>query len=386
MLLRTARPSVWVNLNIDPAGLAEGMLVDYYGLLGVAPTATREEVKAAYLKLARKFHPDLNHNSKESEERFKDLNLAYQVLVDPQQRRDYDQQRAAALGGGPGQENVGWSTPESAGGKAQGKSGGPTLSPNDIVYDVTITLEEAAIGVTRDLQVPSWVSCYQCGGLGSADGTTAAACQACAGLGQIQQVENRGGQRVNNLSPCTRCRGIGRLTTNPCTVCKGRGKVTQHQVMTVSIPQGVHDGVALEVPMHGNPMQPGGRMFVRVSIPAHPKFKRDGTDVRSKLSIPFSMAAMGGEVDVPTLQGVSRLSVPQGTDGGTVFRIKGKGMPDPYGGSHGDHLVAVRIEVPTDLTEEQRQLLREYARARGEPLPEARPPGWKGSGLGGRWR
>ncbi|EAX47519.1 chaperone protein DnaJ [Thermosinus carboxydivorans Nor1] len=358
---------------------------DYYEVLGVPRTATEEEIKKAFRKLARKYHPDVNRdNPKEAEEKFKEINEAYEVLSDPERRAQYDQFGHAAFdpGQGAGAGGFGGFGGFGAGGFSDifdmffGQTGfgarhaGPEKGA-DLRYDLEIAFEEAAFGVEKEIQVPRTEECPACHGSGAAPGTHPETCPQCRGTGQQQIVQNTPFGRMVNVKTCTRCRGEGKIVRTPCKECQGRGRVRNKRTIKIKIPAGVDSGSRLRVAYEGEAGirgGPPGDLYVYIFVKPHKLFTREGSDVICEVPISFVQAALGDEIEVPTLDGKVSLKIPEGTQSGTTFRLKDKGIPHLRGHGRGDQHVRIKVVTPKNLTERQRELLKEFARVSGENI------------------
>jgi len=359
---------------------------DYYEVLGVGREATEEEIKRAYRKLALKFHPDKNPGDKDAEERFKEVGEAYEVLSDPQKRAAYNRfgHAAFAPGGGVGSSPFtgggGFHDPfevfrevfggagggilddlfEQAFGGGGRRSRGGAQRGNDLRYDLEIDLEEAAAGAEKEITFTRPDTCPECHGRGSAAGSQATTCPTCHGQGQV--AHSRGFFTV--ASTCPRCNGAGQIVTNPCKHCGGEGRIQHRTKLKVRVPAGIEDGSRLrssgngEAGVHGGP---AGDLYVVIHVREHDIFTRHGDDLLCEVPISFPTAALGGEIEVPTLNGAARLKIPAGTQSGTLFRLRGKGLPNVHGHGHGDQHVHVMVEVPTRLSRAQREKLDEFA-------------------------
>ncbi|MFZ5590696.1 MAG: molecular chaperone DnaJ [Bacillota bacterium] len=357
---------------------------DYYEVLGVSRQASAEEIKKAYRKLARQYHPDANPNDKDAEAKFKEIAEAYEVLSDPEKRARYDRFGHAGFDG-QGFGGQGFGGFEGFGADFGGLGdifdmffGGGTRRRRgpekgaDLRVDLELTLEEAAFGVERDIKVPREEECTTCGGSGAAPGTKAQVCPACNGSGQIQYAQSTPFGRIVQTRTCDRCRGAGRVLEKPCPTCHGAGRVRRTRSIHVKVPPGVDSGTRLRVAGEGEPGLrggPRGDLYVFIHVRPHKVFVRDGNDVICEVKISFAQAALGDEIEVPTLEGTAKMKVPEGTQSGTVFRLKGKGIPDVHGYGRGDQHVRVQVVTPTKLSEKQKELLREFARLSGENVP-----------------
>jgi molecular chaperone DnaJ len=356
---------------------------DYYEVLGLERGAGQDDVKKAYRKLARQYHPDMNPGDKESENRFKEVKEAYEVLVDPEKRARYDQFGHAEQdfgGGGFGGGFQGFGGFEdifesffSGGNFSRRRSGGPQRGA-DLRYDLEITLEDAAFGLETKLKVPRTEICSACDGSGAAAGTRPETCSTCGGSGQQQVVRNTSFGRFINVQTCENCRGEGKIVREPCRDCGGRGQVHRERQIDVKIPAGVDTGSKLRVPGEGEAGRrngPAGDLYVVIQVKPHKIFKREGNDLVLEFPLSFAQAAVGAEVMVPVIDGKKvKFKIPEGTQPGTSFRLKGKGIPYLRGLGRGDQHIIVKVKVPEKLSPKQRQALKDFARSLGEELPE----------------
>jgi molecular chaperone DnaJ len=367
---------------------------DYYELLGVEKGASAEEMKKAYRKKAVQFHPDKNPGNKEAEEMFKKVSHAYEVLSDPDKRAAYDRYGAAAFDGsggvprGPGGAGGGgFHDPfdifrevfgqqggggggggggifeEMFGGGGGGRDGGRDGA--DLRYDLEITLEEAARGVEKEISFRKNMACERCDGSGAEPGSRRVTCPTCRGAGQIR----RSGGIITFTQTCPICAGAGTKVEKPCTVCRGDGRVAKSTKLNVRIPPGVDTGSRLRSSGNGEAGMAGGQagdLYIVLAVKEHELFERQGEDLFCEIPIKFTLATLGGPIEVPTLFGKGSLKIPAGTQSSTTFRLRGKGMPSLRGGSQGDQLVRVQVEVPQSLTSEQRKILEEFARVSGD--------------------
>lgn len=347
---------------------------DYYAILGVPRNATEAEIKKAYRALALRFHPDRNPDNKESEDKFKEISGAYSVLSDPEKRASYDRY-GTAEGAGAG---FGAFTGAGFGdifedifGDFFGFSGQRRPRPakgNDLRYDLDITLEESAFGFEKQIEVPRRESCSTCGGSGSKPGKGPATCSSCRGAGHVRY--QQGFFSVSKT--CGSCHGSGKIITDPCTECKGSGSIRKVRTLSVKVPPGVDSGSRLRMSGEGEPGiygGPPGDLYIITDIKKHPVFARRGNDIYCETIITFPQAVLGAEIEVPTLDGMTTLKIPQGTPSGKAFHLKGKGVPRLGGHGKGDEIVVVHIEVPKQITPRQRELLEEFAQINGDRTP-----------------
>ena len=342
---------------------------DYYEVLGVDRGADESDVKKAYRRLAMKYHPDRNPDDANAEERFKEATEAYQVLTDDEKRQRYDQFGHAgvdaAAGGGFGTggfTDIGDIFGEVFGdifGNGSGRARTATRRGADLRYTLDLTLEQAVGGDSVDIRVPVLATCEDCGGSGAAPGTSPTVCPDCNGRGQI-----RVSQGFFSLQQtCPRCRGTGRIILDPCRTCGGHGRVERQKTLAVKVPPGVDTGDRIRLSGEGEAGAngaPPGDLYVQVDVAEHPIFTRDGTHLYCDVPLKFADAALGGEIDVPTLDGRVKLKVPAETQTGKLFRLRGRGVPPVRGGATGDLLCRVVIETPVRLSDKQKDLLRQF--------------------------
>lgn len=352
---------------------------DYYDLLGIPRTASDDEIKKAFRKLARKYHPDVNRDDpKTAEAKFKEINEAYEVLSSPENRAKYDQFGHAAFdgaaGGGPGFGGGGindifdmfFGGGFGGGARRQGPEKGA-----DLRYDMEITLEQAAAGHKEEIDVPRTEDCPACQGTGAATGTHPETCPQCGGTGQTQVVQNTPFGRMVNVTTCSRCRGEGKIVHTPCGECRGRGKVRKTRRIEVAIPPGADSGLRLRISRGGEAGLrggPPGDLYVYLSVRRHKTFGRDGDNLIYDLPLSFPQMTLGDTVEVPTLEGMTKLEIPAGTQTGTVLTIREKGVPHLRGHGKGDMKVRLTIVTPRKLSDKQKQLLIEFAKQGGENL------------------
>jgi molecular chaperone DnaJ len=355
---------------------------DYYEVLGVSRTATDQEMKSAYRRLAVKYHPDKNPGDASAEEKFKEAAEAYGVLADANQRQRYDHFGHAGVSSGAGQA---WGAPGFGGiedilgdlfgfgdvfGSGRGGARRSTAQRGaDLRYDLEITLEEAYAGMTAQLRIPRLETCETCKGNGAAEGSKPETCSNCQGSGQVRYQQGF----FSVARTCSVCRGAGRVVKNPCADCHGAGRVEREKQMEVKIPAGVETGSRLRVQGEGEAGTqggPSGDLYVVIHLAEHERFERQGSNLYVSMPITFAQAALGSDVFVPTLESEEKIKIPTGTQTGTVFRLKNKGMPVLGGRGHGDLFVSVSVVTPTSLTREQRKLLEQLAVVENKDLED----------------
>ena len=349
---------------------------DYYEVLGVAKTASDDEIKKAYRTLAKKYHPDLNGGDKDCEAKFKEVNEAYEVLSDPQKRARYDQfghedPRAGGAGGGYGDFTGGFGggfddifSAFFGGGFGGGgqRARGPQRG-DDLRYDLTITFEEAAFGCEKEISVTRDENCEECGGTGARKGTQPTQCPTCHGTGQVQSFVNTPIGRVSNVRVCEACHGQGTIINDPCPKCSGRGRVRRNRKITIKIPAAIDNGMQIPLRKQGEPGLRGGEngdLYIFVTVKPHKLFTRENYDLYCDVTVSFTQAALGGEIDVPTLNGMIKHNLPEGTQPGTVIRLRGQGIQNLRGAGKGDLYIKVNVEIPRKLTDKQKELLRQF--------------------------
>lgn len=359
---------------------------DYYDLLGVEKTASENDIKKAYRKLAMKYHPDKFSNAsekekKEAEEKFKEVNEAYQVLSDADKRAKYDRFGHAAFengGGGAGgfggfggfegfgnAEDI-FSSFFGGGGGFGGFGGGRQRGPEpgaDLRVDVTLTLEEVAKGVEKEINYRRQAKCKTCNGTGAEPGSNLKTCDKCNGTGKIKVTQRTVFGNFQSVEECDKCKGKGKIPEKKCKTCNGTGLERETVKKTVKIPIGIEDGQRLRLSGMGDASTeggPNGDLYIFIHVKEHDFFVRHGDDIICEIPITFAKAALGGEIDIPTLKGKKSIKIPAGTQNGKVFRLKGEGINNPRGYVPGDQLVKIIIEVPTNLTDDQQELLRKF--------------------------
>lgn len=356
---------------------------DYYEVLGVSKTAAKDEIKKAYRELAFKFHPDRN-KAPDAADKFKEISEAYAVLSDDEKRAQYDQFGHSGIHERYTEEDIfrdfdfgdifgrGFGGFESVFegffGPRRTRARGPEPG-NDLRYEVSITLEEAYSGAEKTLQLARFERCATCGGSGAKPGTSPKTCPQCQGTGQVQYGQRSGYSQFIQIAPCQRCGGKGVIIDSPCSTCNGSGQERKIRTLRVKIPVGVEEGSVLRLRGEGEAGSTGGPpgdLFVAIYLQPHSIFTRDGDHLICDIDIPFTRAALGGKVLVPTMEGKAELRIPAGTQSGTLFRLRGKGMPVMGGKSHGDQLCRVHIKVPTKLSARQKEILNQLSELEGE--------------------
>ena len=362
------------------------MATDYYELLGVGRNASEDELKKAYRRLARELHPDASGGDIASEERFKEVTLAYETLRDPERRRRYDmfgpdsvRGSGAGSGGGGAGSPFGFGDLNDVfdvffgGGGARGQSRPGVRRGADAEVVLDLSLAEAAFGVDRELRLTMATSCDTCEGSGARPGTSPTSCPDCRGSGQVQRVRQSFLGQMVTSSPCHRCEGTGEVITTPCPDCRGQGRRNEERTLTVTVPPGVDTGSTLRVQGAGQAALRGGvagDLYVHLRVAKDRRFERDGDDLLVALRVSFAQAALGTSVEVETLDGSERVVVAGGTQSGTVLRLAGRGVPRLRGRGRGDLLVRVVVETPAKLAKDEEALLRQLAGLRGEDVAE----------------
>lgn len=352
---------------------------DYYEVLGVAKGASEDDIKKAYRRLAMKFHPDRNQGegAAKAEEKFKEAKEAYEILSEPQKRAAYDQfghagvdPNAGGFRGAPGQEGFGGFAEAfgdifgdifgqgGAGGGRRTGGGQQVYRGSDLSYAMEITLEEAASGKESQIRIPSWDGCETCKGTGAKPGTSAKTCPTCNGSGTVHLRQGF----FSIQQTCPHCHGSGKVIPEPCTTCSGQGKVKRTKTLEVKIPAGINEGMRIRSAGNGEPGMnggPSGDLYIEIRIKQHDVFERDGDDLHCTVPIGLTTAALGGSIEVPTLGGKAEIEVPEGTQHGKTFRLRGKGIKGVRSSYPGDLYCHINVETPVKLTEHQRKLLKE---------------------------
>jgi len=350
---------------------------DLYEILGVSRSASQDEIRKAYLKLAHKYHPDKTGGDKEAEERLKEVNAAYDVLKNPEKRKKYDQFGAAGVGmggggggdpfsgfGGAGGAGAGFEAPfedffDMLFGQGRGRRRGGARPGNDLELRLAITLEEAYTGTKKTVRFNRQEQCGECNGSGAAPGSQPEACSQCGGAGQVRVAHGF----FSVTRTCPRCSGQGRVVSKPCRACGGSGRSKHQRELEVNVPAGIESGSQLRISGEGEPGAmngPRGDLYIAIEVEPHDTFERDGTTLYCEAPINITQAALGDTIRVPTLEGEAEIKIPAGTQSGTQFRLRGLGMPDVRGYRQGDQVVKVHVETPTKLSKRQKALLKEF--------------------------
>lgn len=368
---------------------------DYYEVLGIQKGASDDEIKKAFRKLAIKYHPDKNQGDKEAEQKFKEINEAYQVLSDPEKRAHYDQFGTADPGAGFGAGGFGgfdfsdmggfgdiFDTFFGGGGSGSKRRNGPVRG-NDIEYTLNLTFEEAIFGTEKEISITRSESCEECHGSGAAPGTSAKTCPTCGGTGQVRvQRQTPLGSFVSTTT-CDKCGGKGKIIESPCHTCHGKGSVRKNRKITVKVPAGVDTGNVMPLRGQGEHGQNGGSpgdLYIKIRVAPSKKFVRKGNDIYIDTHISMGHATLGIEIKVPTVDGDVKYKIPAGTQSGTLFRLKGKGVPRVNSSGRGDQYVKVIVDIPKNLNEKQKQALEAFMETCGE-MPSGEDKHKKGFGL-----
>ena len=369
---------------------------DYYDVLGVAKNASEDDIKKAYRKLAMKHHPDRNQGdgAKKSEEQFKEAKEAYEMLSDPQKRAAYDQYGHAGVDpnaggfrpGGPGAEGFGGFAEAfgdifgdifggQGGGGGRRPGGQQVYRGSDLSYAMEITLEEAANGKETQIRIPSWEECVTCHGSGAKPGSSAKTCPSCNGAGTVSMRQGF----FSIQQTCPHCHGTGKIIPEPCVTCHGQGKVKKNKTLEVKIPAGINEGMRIRSAGNGEPGTnggPAGDLYIEIRIKQHEIFERDGDDLHCTVPVGLTLAALGGGIEVPTLGGKAEIELPEGTQHGKTFRLRGKGIKGVRSSYPGDLYCHISVETPVKLTEHQRKLLKEldesFNKSGGKHSPNAK--------------
>ena len=365
---------------------------DYYEVLGVNKSASEDEIKKAYKKMARKYHPDLNPDNKEAEEKFKEVNEAYEVLSDANKKARYDQFGFAGVdpnygaGAGGGAYDAGGFDFGDLGdifgsffgggfSSAQRRNPNAPQRGESIRMNLTISFEEAAFGCEKELELDRYESCETCRGSGAAPGTSPETCPDCGGSGVVQTRRQTPMGVFASTAPCSRCGGRGKIIKEPCKDCRGSGMVRRRRKIQASVPAGIDNGQTISIRGQGHAGKnggPAGDLLVTITVRPHELFRREGTSVLCEAPITFPQAVLGAELEIPTIDGKVKYDIPEGTQSGTTFRLKGKGIPALNGRGRGDQYVTVYIETPRNLNREQKEALKKFAEAVGENNYEER--------------
>lgn len=364
------------------------MAKDYYSILGVDKNASKEEIKKAYKKLAKKHHPDLNKDDAEAATKFKEINEAAAILGDDKKRQQYDRFGDTGEGfsgyEGFGQGGFGGFEDFFSGGEfgfddifdaffGGGRRGRARTRHrgSDLRYELSITLEEAAEGVKKKIKVPRYEQCEDCGGSGAQSSTDIKTCDECNGSGYVRRTQRTPFGMFSTTAPCRKCKGEGRIIDKPCKTCRGEGRVEKTRSIEVDVPAGVESGTNLRIGGQGEAGEKGappGDLYIHIHVREHDTFERKGSDLYTEVPISFIQATLGDEIEVPTLKGKAQMTIPAGTQTHKIFRLKGKGIPSLYSNSKGDELVRVIVETPQKLTKKQKQLLEEFCKESKEHI------------------
>ena len=365
---------------------------DYYEVLGISKTASEDEIKKAYKKLARKYHPDMNPGDKEAEEKFKEVNEANEVLSDPQKKARYDQFGFAGVDPSYGAGGPGWGDGAAGfdfgdlgdifgsffgggfGGGGSARRNGPQRGES-IRMSVTVDFLEAAFGCEKEVSLDRSEACTTCNGNGCAPGSTPEVCPECHGTGVVMQAKRTPFGMVQSQATCGKCRGAGKIIHQPCPDCHGSGRMRKRKTIKVAIPAGIDEGQTISLRGQGHAGKnggPNGDLLITVLVRPHPIFRREGTSVFCEAPITFAQAVLGAEMEIPTIDGKVKYEIPEGTQSGSVFRLRGKGIPVLNGRGRGDQYVTMTIETPKGLNKEQKEALRKFSETLGENNYEKR--------------
>jgi len=361
---------------------------DYYEVLNVSRDASQDEIKKAYRTLAKKYHPDLNPNNKEAEQKFKEINEAYEILSDPDKRSRYDRFGHAGVdgqaGGFGGQGFGGFGDifddifdifGGSGGGFSSGSKKAGPMRGADIKQNINLKFEEAVFGTEKEVEIKKSDNCSVCNGTGVKPGSRKMTCSKCNGTGEIKYAQNTAFGQFVRVATCDECGGTGEIIKEKCEKCRGTGKEIKRKNVKVKIPAGVDTGSIISLKGEGHSGErggPAGDLYIYINVKEHKIFKRQGNDIYCDIPISFVQAALGSEIEVPTLEGMTKYSIPEGTQTGTVMKLKNKGVPNLRGYGRGDFYFKVEVEVPKKLSEKQKQLLLEFAKESGGNIGESK--------------
>ncbi len=355
---------------------------DYYEILGVNKDASQDEIKKAYRNLAKKYHPDLNPDNKEAEQKFKEANAAYEILSDPEKRARYDRfghagvDPQAGSGGFGGFSDIFDDIFDIFGGgfssSSQSRRKGPTRG-SDLRYNLNIDFRDAVFGVEKEIQIRKTENCSTCSGTGAKAGTAKETCPNCNGKGEVRYAQQTPFGQFVRVGTCDKCGGTGEVVKEKCNVCHGTGKEVKDKKIKVKIPAGVDNDSVISIGGEGeagNLGGPSGDLYIYISVNEDPVFKRDRNNIFLNIPISFTQATLGAKIQVPTLEGIEKFNLPEGTQTGTQFKLKNKGVPNLRGVGRGDLYFTVDVKIPTNLTEKQKQLLLQFAEESGEDFKE----------------
>lgn len=358
------------------------MSKDYYNILGVSKDAPKDEIKKAYKKLAKKYHPDLNKDNPAATEKFKEVSEAASVLTDEKKRANYDRfgsedgqsqgfgGGAGGFGGGAGFDMDDLFNSFFGGGGGRGRRRGGPISGSDLRFRMDITLENAYFGIEKEIEFNKLSTCSKCDGKGAENSSDIVTCSTCHGSGTITQAQRTPFGIFQTNRTCPNCHGQGKQIKHPCSKCHGEGRVEEHKKLKIEIPAGIDDNQSLRVAGEGEAGAKGGRpgdLYVIIGLKAHKIFERHGNDLYMEMPISITQAALGANIEVPTMEGKSTLKVPSGTQGETIFRMKDKGFPVIHGSRRGSQLVKVHVEIPKSLSKKQKELLEEFGELSDNP-------------------